>query len=108
MGDSNGAVRHVEIETTSHALVELLKGYICTIESITRIKLTSPSNMTIILSSSIFERSQHSVAVTVHHVVIYVQAIDLLWYQFKFIPHIGCVNVVLIPCSNDSWASFDE
>ena len=55
-----------------------------------------------------FEPSQHSVAVTVYHVVIYVQAIDLLWYQFKFIPHIGCVNVVLTPCSNDSWASFDE
>ena len=71
MGDSTGAVRHVEIETTSHALAELLKGHICTIERITRIKLTSPSNMTIILSSSIFEPSQHSVAVTVYYLVIY-------------------------------------
>ena len=66
------------------------------------------TKMKIILSSSIFEPSQHSVAVTVYHVVIYVQAIDLLWYQFKFILHVGCVNVALIPCSNDSWASFDE
>ena len=108
MGDSNGTVRHVETETMSSALVELLKGHICTIERITGMKLMSRSNMTIILSSSIFEPSQHSVAVTVYHVVIYVQAIDLLWYQFKFILHIGCVNVALIPCSNDSWASFDE
>ena len=101
-------VRHVENETTSSAFVELFKGHIRTIESIIDMNLTSPSNMTIILSWSIFEPSQHSVAVTVYHVVIYVQAIDLLWYQFKFIPHIGCVNVALIPCSNDSWASFDE
>ena len=106
--DLNGAVRHVEIETRSSALVELLKRHICTIERITGMKLMSRSIMTIIVSSSIFEPSQHSVAVTVYHVVIYVQAIDLLWYQFKFIPHIGCVNVALIPCSNDSWASFDE
>ena len=55
-----------------------------------------------------FEPSQHSVAVTVYQVPMYVGAIDLLWYQFKFIPYIGCVNVALIPCSNDSWASFDE
>ena len=108
MCDSNGTVRHVDIETRISALVELLKGHICTMERITGMKLTSPSNMTIILSSTMFEPSQHSVAVTVYHVVIYVQAIDLLWYQFKFIPHIGFVNVVLIPCSNDSWASFDE
>ena len=108
MGESNGIVRHVEIETKSTASVELLKGHIRTMQRITYIKLASRSNMTIILSSTIFEPSQHSVAVTVYHVVIYVQAIDLLWYQFKFIPHIGCVNVVLIPCSNDSWASFDE
>ena len=108
MGDSNGTVRHVEIETRNSALVELLKGHICTMERITGMKLMSRSIMTIIVSSSIFEPSQHSVAVTVYHVVIYVQAIDLLWYQFKFIPHIGCVNVALIPCSNDSWASFDE
>ena len=108
MGDSNGTVCHVEIEAKSSALVELLKRHICTIERITDMKLTSRSNMMIILSSSIFEPSQHSVAVTVYHVVIYVQAIDLLWYQFKFIPHIGCVNVAQIPCSNDSWASFDE
>ena len=101
-------VSHVQIETRSSALVELLKRHIRTIERITDMKLISPSNMTIILSSTIFEPSQHSVAVTVYHVVIYVQAIDLLWYQFKFIPHIGCVNVVLILCSNDSWASFDE
>ena len=91
-------VRHVENETKSSALVELLKRHMRTIERITDMKLMSPSNMTIILSSSIFEPSQHSVAVTVYHVVIYVQAIDLLWYQFKFIPHIGCVNVALIPC----------
>ena len=108
MGDSNGTVRHVEIEAKSSALVEMLKRHVRTIERITDLKLTSHSNMMIILSSSIFEPSQHSVAVTVYHVVIYVQAIDLLWYQFKFIPHIGCVNVALIPCSNDSWASFDE
>ena len=101
-------VRHVEIEIKNSALVGLLKRHIRKIERITGMILTFPSNMTIILSSSIFEPSQHSVAVTVYHVVIYVQAIDLLWYQFKFIPHIGCVNVVLIPCSNDSWASFDE
>ena len=108
LGDSNSTVRHVEIETRSSALVELLKRHICTIERITDMKLTSRSNMMIILSWTIFEPSQHSVAVTVYHVVMYVQAIDLLWYQFKFIPHIGCVNVALIPCSNDSWASFDE
>ena len=101
-------VRHVEIEIKNSALVGLLKTHIRKIERITGMILTFPSNMTIILSSSIFEPSQHSVAVTVYHVVIYVQAIDLLWYQFKFIPHIGCVNVALIPCSNDSWASFDE
>ena len=89
-------------------MVELLNRSICTIERLTGIKLMSRLNMTIILSSTIFEPSQHSVAVTVYHVVIYVQAIDLLWYQFKFIPHIGCVNVALIPCSNDTWASFDE
>ena len=108
MCDSIGAVHHVEIEMVSSAMVELLNGYICTIERITDMKLISRSNMTIILCSSIFEPSQHSVAVTIYHVVIYVQAIDLLWYQFKFIPHIGCVNVALIPCSNDSWVSFDE
>ena len=92
----------------SSEFMELLKGVVRTSERITHMKLASPSNMTIILSSTMFEPSQHSVAVTVYHVVIYVQAIDLLWYQFKFIPHIGCVNVALIPCSNDSWASFDE
>ena len=108
MGDSTGAVHHVEIEMVSSAMVELLKRNIRTIERITDMKLISRSNMTIIVSSSIFEPRQHSVAVTVYHVAIYVQAIDLLWYQFKFIPHIGCVNVALIPCSNDSWASFDE
>ena len=108
LGKSNGTVRHVETETKSSALVDLLKGHIRTIERITGMKLNSPSNMMIILSWTIFEPSQHSVAATVYHVVIYVQAIDLLWYQFKFIPHIGCVNVALIPFSNDSWASFDE
>ena len=108
MCDSNGTVRHVEIQTRSSALVEMFKRHIRTIERIADMKLTSRSNMMIILSWTIFEPSQHSVAVTVYHVVIYVQAIDLLWYQFKFIPHIGCVNVVLILCSNDSWASFDE
>ena len=101
-------VRHVEIEMKSSMLVELLNRFICTIERITDMKLISRSNMTIILCSTIFEPSQHSVAVTVYHVVIYVRAIDLVWDQFKFIPHIGCVNVALIPCSNDSWASFDE
>ena len=108
MCDSNGTVRHVEIEAKSSALVEMLKRHIRTIERITGMKLNSLSNMMIILSWTIFEPSQHSVTATVYHVVIYVQAIDLLWYQFKFIPHIGCVNVVLIPCSYDSWASFDE
>ena len=108
LGDSNGMVRHVEIEIKNSALVGMLKRHIRTIERITDLKLTSHSNMMIILSSSIFEPSQHSVAVTVYHVVIYVQAIDLLWYQFNFIPHIGSMNVALIPCSNDSWASFDE
>ena len=108
MCDSNGTVCHVENEMKSSTLVQLLNRHICTIERITGMKLMCRSNMTIILSSSIFEPSQHSVAVTVYHVVIYVQAIDLLWYQFKFIPHIGCVNVALIPCSNDSWVSFDE
>ena len=63
----------------SSAMVELLKRHICTIERITDMKLISRSNMTIILGSTIFEPSQHSVAVTVYHVVIYVQAIDLLW-----------------------------
>ena len=80
MCDSNGTVRHVEIETKSSALVELFKRHIRTNERITDMKLTSHSNMMIILSSSNFEPSQHSVAVTVYHVVIYVQAIDLLWY----------------------------
>ena len=108
MGKSNGTVRHVETETKSSALVDLLKGHIRTIERITGMKLNSPSNMMIILSWTIFEPSQHSVAATVYHVVIYVRAIDLLWYQFKFIPHIGSMNVALIPCSNDSWVSFDE
>ena len=108
MYDSNGPVRHIENEMKSSALVEMLKKHISTIERITDMTLMSRSIMTIIVSSSIFEPSQHSVAVTVYHVVIYVQAIDLLWYQFKFIPHIECVNVVLILCSNDSWASFDE
>ena len=101
-------VRHVEIEIKNSALVGLLKRHVRIIERITGMILTFPSNMTIILSSSIFEPSQHSVAVTVYHVAIYVQAIDLLWYQFKFIPHIGSMNVALIPCSNDSWVSFDE
>ena len=108
MCDSNGTVRHVENETKSSALVEMFKKHIRTMERITDMKLMSRSDMTIILCSTIFEPSQHSVAVTVYHVVRYVQAIDLLWYQFKFIPHIGCVNVALIPFSNDSWASFDE
>ena len=71
-GDSTGAVHHVEIEMESSAMVELLNRYICTIERITDMKLISRSNMTIILCSTIFEPSQHSVAVTVYHVVIYV------------------------------------
>ena len=49
---------------------ELLKGHICTMERITGMKLMSCSIMTIIVSSSIFEPSQHSVAVTVYHVVM--------------------------------------
>ena len=51
--------------------MELLKRHIRTIERITGMKLMSRSNMTIIVSSSIFEPSQHSVAVTVYHVVMY-------------------------------------
>ena len=54
--DSNGTVRHVENETKSSALVELLKRHICTIERITGMKLMSRSNMTIILSSSILSQ----------------------------------------------------
>ena len=68
---SNGTVRQVAIETWSSALVELLKRHIRTIERITDMKLTSRSNMMIILSWTIFEPSQHSVAVTVYHVVMY-------------------------------------
>ena len=64
-------VRHVEIEIKNSALVGLLKRHIRIIERITGMILTFPSNMTIILSSSIFEPSQHSVAVTVYHVVMY-------------------------------------
>ena len=71
IGDSNGAVRHVEIETKSSALVEMLKRRIRTTKRITGMKLISRPNMTIILSSTIFEPSQHSVAVTVYHVVMY-------------------------------------
>ena len=41
------------------------------LKRITDMKLASPSNMKIILSSSIFEPSQYSVAVTVYHVVMY-------------------------------------
>ena len=63
-------VRHVEIEIKNSALVGLLKRHIRIIERITGMILTFPSNMTIILSSSIFEPSQHSVAVTVYHVVM--------------------------------------
>ena len=70
MGDSNGTVGHVENETKSSALVEMFKKHIRTIERITDMKLMSRSDMTIILSSSIFEPSQHSVAVTVYHVVM--------------------------------------
>ena len=51
--------------------MELLKRHICTIERIADMKLMSRSNMTIIVSSSIFEPSQQSVAVTVYHVVMY-------------------------------------
>ena len=51
--------------------MELLKRHICTIERLTGIKLMSRLNMTIILSSTIFEPSQHSVAVTIYHVVMY-------------------------------------
>ena len=64
-------VRHVEIEIKNSALVGLLKRHIRIIERITGMILTFPSNMTIILSSSIFEPSQHSVAVTAYHVVMY-------------------------------------
>ena len=51
--------------------MELLKGHIRTTERIIDMKLMSRSNMTIILCSSIFEPSQHSVAVTVYYVVMY-------------------------------------
>ena len=51
--------------------MELLKGPIRTIERITGMKLMSRSIMTIIVSSSIFEPRQHSVAVTVYYVVMY-------------------------------------
>ena len=57
VGDSNGTVGHVENETKSSALVELLKRHIRTIERITGMKLMSRSIMTIIVSSSIFEPS---------------------------------------------------
>ena len=55
-------VRHVEIEIKNSALVGMLKRHIRTIERITGMKLMSRSNMTIILCSSNFEPSQHSVA----------------------------------------------
>ena len=55
----------------SCVFMELLKGHVRTSERITHMKLASPSNMTIILSSTMFEPSQHSVAVTVYHVVMY-------------------------------------
>ena len=64
-------VRHVESEIINSALVGLLKRHIRIMERITGMILTFPSNMTIILSSSIFEPSQHSVAVTVYYLVIY-------------------------------------
>ena len=51
--------------------MEMLKRHIRTIERITGMKLMSRSIMTIIVSSSIFEPSQHSVAVTVYYVVMY-------------------------------------
>ena len=55
----------------SSEFMELLKGHVRTSERITHMKLGSPSNMTIILSSTMFEPSQHSVAVTVYYLVIY-------------------------------------
>ena len=64
-------VRDVENETKSSALVDILKRHIRTIQRFTDMKLMSRSNMTIILSSSIFEPSQYSVAVTVYHVGMY-------------------------------------
>ncbi len=51
--------------------MEMFKRHIRTIERIIDMKLMSRSNMTIILCSSNFEPSQHSVAVTVYHVVMY-------------------------------------
>jgi hypothetical protein len=57
LGESNGIIRHVEIETKSTASVELLKGHIRTMQRITYIKFASRSNMRIILSSTIFEPS---------------------------------------------------
>ena len=51
--------------------MEMFKRHIRTIERIADMKLTSRSNMMIILSSTIFEPSQYSVAVTVYHVVMY-------------------------------------
>ena len=55
----------------SNEFMELLKGHVRTSERITHMKLASPSNMRIILSSTMFEPSQHSVAVTVYYLVIY-------------------------------------
>ena len=55
----------------SNEFMELLKGHVRTSGRITHMKLASPSNMRIILSSTMFEPSQHSVAVTVYHVVMY-------------------------------------
>ena len=63
-------VRHVESEIINSALVGLLKRHIRIMERITGMILTFPSNM-MIMSWTIFEPSQHSVAATVYHVVMY-------------------------------------
>ena len=80
MDDSNGTVCHVKNEMKSSTLVELLTRYIRTTERITDIKLTSRSNMMIILTWTIFEPSQHSVAVTVYHVVMYDCVTRMVWF----------------------------
>ena len=60
--------------------MEMFKKYIRTIERITDMKLMSRSIMTIIVSSSIFEPSQHSVGVTVYHVVMCDWVTRTVWF----------------------------
>ena len=88
-------VRHVEIEIKNSALVGLLKRHIRIIERITDMKLTSRSNVMIILSWTIFEPSQHSVAVTVYHVVMY----DCVTPMVRFVMLISKRRAVRWCCS---------